>query len=136
MVTPKQSQQVIHIFLWIVQLLLAVSFIWAAWMKLFQPIDKLSAMWPWTGQIPAMLVKATGIIDILSALGLILPAWLRIRPILTPIAASGIIVLMLCACVFHIIRGEVSVIGVNIVFASLAAFIAWGRFKKAPIRSA
>ena len=67
--------------------------------------------------------------------GLILPALLRTKPGLTPIAALGIIALMLCASVFHISRGEGSAIGVNVVFAIIAAFIAWGRFKKVPILS-
>jgi hypothetical protein len=66
-------------------------------------------------------------------MGLTLPAFLRIMPRLTPIAAIGIIALMIAAATFHIARGEASVIGVNIVFAVIAAFIAWGRLMKAPI---
>lgn len=123
----------LHIALWVIQVLLAATLVWAAGMKLFQSIDKLAAMWPWTGQIPATLVKLTGIVDLAGAIGLILPALLRIRPQLTPIAAGCIIALMVCASIFHIVRGEASVIGFNIVFALLAAFVAWGRFTKAPI---
>jgi len=135
MAYPQKYSQPIHVALWVVQVVLAISFIWAAWMKLFQPIDRLSVMWPWTGQVPMTLVKFTGIIDFLGAMGLILPSLLRIQPRLTPIAAMAIIVLMLCASVFHIMRGEASVIGVNIVFGIMAAFVAWGRFTKAPIAS-
>jgi len=135
MVHPQTSSRAIHIALWVVQLVLAASFVWAAWMKLFQPIDRLSAMWPWTGQAPTALVKFTGIVDFLGAMGLILPSLLRIQPRLTPIAAMAIIVLMLCASAFHIMRGEASVIGVNIVFAIMAVFVAWGRWIKAPIAS-
>ena len=127
----KQPSRAINIALWIAQILLAASMVWAASMKLFSPIDKLSAMWPWTAQVPVWLVKFTGVIDMLGAAGLILPALLRIKPVLTPIAAICIIVLMVCASVFHISSGEASVIGVNIVFAVLAAFIAWGRFREA-----
>lgn len=135
MVYPQKSSRAIHIALWVVQVVLTASFVWAAWMKLFQPIDRLSAMWPWTGQVPTALVRATGIVDFLGAMGLILPSLLRIQPRLTPIAAMAIIVLMLCASVFHSMRGEASVIGVNIVFGIMAAFVAWGRFVKAPIAS-
>ncbi|WP_338870823.1 DoxX family protein [Spirosoma sp. SC4-14] len=117
------------------QFILAASFVWAAWMKLFQSIGSLSAMWPWTGQVPLGLVKFTGIVDFLGAMGLLLPSLLRIRPGLTPLTAMAILVLMLCASIFHIMRGEASLIGANIVFASMAAFIAWGRFTKAPIAS-
>lgn len=124
-----------HITLWLAQVVLAIVLGWAASMKLFQPIEKLSAMWPWTGQIPVLLVKLSGIVDLIGAIGLILPALVRIKPQLTPIAALGIIVLMVCASIFHIARGEASGIGVNIVFALIAAFIAWGRLTKAPITS-
>jgi hypothetical protein len=115
------------------QILLAVTLIWAASMKLFQPIEKVSAMWPWTGQVPVAFVKFTGIVDLLGAAGLILPAMLRIKPKLTPIAAVALIVLMVCASIFHIARGEAEAIGFNIVFAAIAACIAWGRFTKAAI---
>jgi len=128
-----KPSKAINFALWVAQVFLAASLIWASLMKLFQPIEKLSAMWPWTGQIPVAMVKFTGIIDLLGAIGLILPALIRVKPKLTPIAALGIIALMICATTFHIIRGEASVIGANIVFAILAAFVAWGRFKKVPI---
>jgi hypothetical protein len=135
MTNQEKPSKSLHIILWVAQAVLAATIVWAAMMKLFDPIEKLSAMWPWTGQIPILLVKLTGVIDLLGAFGLILPALLRINPKLTPIAAVCIIILMVCASTFHLMRGEASVIGVNIVFALIAAFIAWGRFKKAPISS-
>jgi len=130
MTNQPRPSKAINVILWIAQIFLSACFIWAATMKLFQPIDKLSAMWPWTAQIPIAMVKLTGIIDLLAALGLILPGLLRIKPKLTPFTAIGVIVLMVCASIFHILRGEACVIAVNIVFAVIAAFIAWGRFKK------
>ncbi len=131
---PKFSKAM-HIVLWIAQAVLAVSLIWSALMKLGQPIETLSAMWPWTSQVPMGLVKLTGLLDLASALGLILPSLLRIKPNLTAVAAMGIVALMVCASIFHITRGEASLIGVNIVFAVIAGFIAWGRLTKVPIRS-
>jgi uncharacterized membrane protein YphA (DoxX/SURF4 family) len=122
-----------NITLWVLQVVLAASFVWAASMKLFSPIDKLSAMWPWTAQVSLALLHFTGIIDLAAGLGLVLPALLRIQPKLTPIAAVATVVLMVCATIFHVSRGEASVIGANIFFAVDAAIIAWGRFKKAPI---
>lgn len=116
-----------NIFLWITQSLLAASMIWAACMKLLQPIEKLAVLWPWTAQLSPALVRATGIVDIVGAIGLLLPGILDIRPALTRWAAIGVIILMMCAAIFHISRGEVSVIGVNIIFAAMAVFIAWGR---------
>lgn len=133
MSSQQKPSKAIHIILWVAQVILAATFIWAAAMKLVQPPDKLAAMWPWTGQIPGTLVKLTGLIDLAGATGLILPSLLRIKPKLTPIAAIGIILLMISASIFHIARGEAAQIGTNIVFAGMAAFIAWGRFTKAPI---
>ena len=129
MTNQQKASKGLHITLWIAQVLLAAILIWAAGMKLFQPIEELAMMWPWTGQVSPALVKLTGIIDILGALGLILPSLLRIKPNLTPIAAIGVIALMVCASIFHIVRGEAAAIGVNIVFALVAGFIAWGRLR-------
>jgi hypothetical protein len=103
-------------------------------MKLFQTTGKLAEMWPWTAD-NAILVKLTGILDLLAGIGLVLPALLRIQPKLTIYAAYGTIALMVTASIFHIARGEASQIGVNIFFAVFAILIAWGRLKKAPITS-
>lgn len=125
----QKSSRFLNITLWIVQVLLAASLIWGASMKLFQAIEKLSLMWPWTGQIPENLVKLTGIIDLLGGVGIITPTFLNIKPKLAIMAAWAIILLMICASVFHILRGEASLIGANIVFALMAGFVAWGRKK-------
>ena len=111
-----------NILRWIAQGLLAATLIWAGGMKLFKPIDSLSKMWPWTGEVAVAFVKFTAIVDLLGAIGLCIPS-------LTPFAAIGLILLMICAGGFHIYRGEASSIGFNIVFALIAAFIAWGRFR-------
>ncbi|MBO0949571.1 DoxX family protein [Fibrella forsythiae] len=133
MTSNKRPSKVLHITLWIVQILLSVSLIWASLTKLFQPIAALSAMWPWTGQLPIGVVRATGLVDLLGGLGLVLPSLLRIRPGLTSITAGCVVLLMICAAIFHVVRGEAAVIGVNIVFALMAAFVAWGRGQKAHI---
>jgi len=112
----------LNILLWIAQVLLAVSFIWAAYMKLFQP-EQTAEMWPWAGQVSSALLIFTGIVDLSGGIGLLIPK-------LTRIAAICIIILMICASIFHIMRGEASVIGANIVFVLLAGFIAWGRSGK------
>ena len=133
MTDQQKNSKVLNVMLWIAQVLLAATFIWASMMKLFQSIDKLSAMWPWVAEVPVALLKFTAVVDLLGGLGLVLPALFRIKPKLTPITAAAVIILMVIASGFHISRGEASVIGANVVFAIFAAFIAWGRFKKAPI---
>ena len=65
----------------------------------------------------------------------ILPAATRIKPWLTPLAGAGLTVIMVLAAIFHATRGEWPMIGINATLGGLAAFIAWGRFKKAPIRA-
>lgn len=127
------SAKALNISLWIAQILLASTLLFGGATKLFRPIEDVSTMWPWTGQIPIELVEFTGIIDLLGAVGLILPALFRIKPILTPAAAIGTIILMICASIFHISRGETSQIVPNIIFAFIGVFIAWGRLKNIPI---
>ena len=132
----KQQQQrskALHISLWVAQVLLAAMFLMSGFMKLAQPIDKLSQMLPWASQVPEALVRFIGLSEVLGAVGLILPSLLRIKPQLTAWAAIGIAVIMLFATFFHISRGETGAIGMNICLALLAAFVAWGRFKKVPI---
>jgi len=132
MINQQAPSKALNIILWVAQIILASSLIWASMLKLFQPVAQLAVMWPWVAQVPVALVKFTGIVDLSGALGLILPQLIRFKPKLTPITAICIIVLMICASIFHIRRGEASVIGVNIGFAIIAAFIAWGRFTKTP----
>ncbi len=134
MTTPSSSpSKSWHIALWAAQGLLATTLTWAAAMKLFQTPEALAAMWPWTADHPA-LVKFTGVLDLLAGLGLVLPGPLRVLPRLTVWAALGIVALMVAASIFHIGRGEVDAIGMNVFVALLAAGIAWGRSVKAPLR--
>ncbi len=132
----KQQQQrskALHITLWIAQVILAAMFLMSGFMKLSQLIDQLSKMLPWAAQVPEALVRFIGVAEVLGAVGLILPSLLRIQPKLTPIAAVGLALVMLFAVVFHISRGETPMIGMNFILIAIAAFIAWGRFKNAPI---
>lgn len=128
----QHTSKALHITLWIAQILVALCLLMGAVMK-FMPIETIAAMMPWTGELPELLVRLLGLTDLLGALGLIFPALLRIRPQLTAWAAVGVVALMLSAIVFHVSRGEASVIGFNIFLLLLAVFIAWGRFKKAPV---
>ncbi len=130
MTSTQSPSKALHISLWVLQALLAATLIWAAVLKLGKTPPELAAMWPWAGEVSPSLVKLTGVADLLGGIGLIFPALLRIKPVLTPVAALGIVVLMVCAGVFHIMRGEASQIGFNMVVAGIAAFIAWGRFTK------
>lgn len=124
MTTQKQSKT-LNIMLWTIQVLLAVTLIWAASRKLTQTADD----WQWTKDHVALSIF-TGVIDLLAAAGLVLPALFHIQPKLTAYAALGLIALMIAASIFHISRGESAQIGVNVFIALLAAFVAWGRLKE------
>ena len=123
----------LHIAIWIAQGLTSILLFVGAFMKLTMPISELSINLKWTAESPKFMVRALGIIDLIGAVGIILPSLLKVKPKLAPIAALGTILLMVSAIVFHIIRNEASVIGFNFVMIVFATFVYWGRSKKAII---
>ena len=116
--------------LWIVQSLLALLFLFAGGMKLVLPLEKLAG--PIT--LPGPLLRFIGMAEVLGALGLILPGILRIRPGLTPLAAAGLVVIMIGATVLTLAAGAVAVALISLVVGLLAAFVAYGRWRLAPLR--
>jgi putative oxidoreductase len=134
MTDNNKPKKIIHILLWIAQIILAAIYLMAGTMKLLQPIEKLSQKLPWAADVSEGLVRFIGISEFLGSLGLLLPAILRIQTKLTPIAAIGLVLIQVFAIIFHISRGEAGTIGINIALLLIAAFIAWGRFYKVPIQ--
>jgi hypothetical protein len=103
-------------------------------MKVGAPLAQLGAKMAWVNAVPAGLVRFIGASELAGALGLVLPASTRIKPSLTPLAALGIVLIMVLAAGFHISRGEAAQgVPMNLILGGLAAFVAWGRWKKAPI---
>ncbi|MFM7850999.1 MAG: DoxX family protein [Flammeovirgaceae bacterium] len=135
MTTTNNSSRAMHISLWVVQVLLAAMFLLSGCMKVSMPIEKLSTMLPWATSVPAILVRFIGLSELFGGLGLLLPSMLRIKPALTAWAGLGLATIMLLAIPFHISRGETPMIGMNAIFMLLALFVAWGRWKKAPIQA-
>ena len=88
-VTPSGSTA-LHVTLWMAQLLLALAFGMAGIMKSTQPVAELAVAMSWTADVPAALVRFIGASELAAALGLVLPAATRIRPLLTPLAAIGL----------------------------------------------
>ncbi len=126
MTNESKTSKILNIFLWVAQVILAITFIWAGAMKLINPNE---LPFPWVKENES-LVKLTGILDLLAGFGLIIPSLLQFHPRWTVFVAGGTILLMTAACIFHISRGEASQIGFNVFVALTAAFIAWGRHKK------
>ncbi|WDQ99829.1 DoxX family protein [Devosia sp. J2-20] len=123
-----------NIGLWLAQALLALMYGFAGFNKLTQSMEALGAMgMSYALDYPEMLTRFIGTVEVLGAIGLILPALTRILPRLTPLAAVGFSVIQVLAMGVHISRAEFSVLPMNLVLLALSLFIVWGRTKKAPI---
>ncbi|GAA1591238.1 DoxX family protein [Actinoplanes couchii] len=118
-----------NVALWIAAGLLAAAMLASGAMKALQPKEKLAASGlGWVEDFSAGQVKTIGVLEVLGAIGLILPALLDIVPILVPIAATGLAVTMIGAIVVHVRRNEIPGAVPGAVLFLLAAFVAWGRF--------
>jgi uncharacterized membrane protein YphA (DoxX/SURF4 family) len=118
-----------NVALWIMAGLLAAVFAAAGLMKLAQPKEKLVASGlGWAEDFSAGSVKAIGALEVLAAVGLILPAVLDVVPVLVPLAALGLVLLMAGAIVTHARRKENQMIVINLVLLALAAVVVVGRF--------
>jgi hypothetical protein len=128
-----RSGRGINVALWVVQIVLAAIFAGAGFAKVATPLPELAQSLPYTADLPGALVRFIGVSEIAGAAGLILPALLRIAPVLTVAAAAGLNIVMWLATVFHLFRAEWSAMPMTIVLGTLAAFVAWGRVKRVPI---
>jgi hypothetical protein len=117
--------------LWIVQGLLALLFLFAGGMKLIMPLAALEAQTP----MPGLFLRFIGLVELLGGLGLLLPGLLRIRPGLTPLAAGGLVILMIGATVLTLAGGAGAMALFPVVVGSLAALVAYGRWRLAPHRA-
>jgi uncharacterized membrane protein YphA (DoxX/SURF4 family) len=125
MVSQQKNSKNRHIALWVVQILLALSFIGSGLFKLVTPVSTLAEMWRWAGEYPNLL-RFTAVLDLGGGIGIVLPAFIR-KPGLIVWAALGLAMLMVCAIVFHLSRGEAANTPFNFVMLALAQFVFWGR---------
>jgi len=121
----KQRKPILTSALWIIQGLLALLFLFAGSMKLIVPIEMLTAQMPLP--LPGLFLQFIGVAEVAGAIGLILPGLLRIRPILTPLAACGLLIIMIGATVVTLAGGEVVPALLPLVMGLLCAFVAYGR---------
>ena len=119
-----------NLTLWIISGLLAAVFLLAGANKLFISQEKLAKApgGGWVLDFSSGFVKALGAVEILGAVGLILPALLNIAPILVPLAAVGLALIMAGAAIVTFRRREFKHMLLNLTYLALAAFVAWGRF--------
>ena len=119
-----------NVVLWIIQVLLALLFLFAGGTKLILPIEEMTKQLP----MPGLFLRFIGVCEVLGALGLILPGLLRIRPGLTPLAAAGLVIIMVGATAFTIAGDGVVMALTPLVTTVLTAFVAYGRWRLAPHR--
>lgn len=120
---------------WIVQILLALLFLLVGLFKLTQPYEKVAERMTWAKYAQPNIVKSIGGLEILGAIGVILPAVTRILPWLTPLAAVGLGCTMIGATITHLRLKEYPQIVGNIVLFALAVFVAYSRFVVFPIQA-
>jgi len=124
-----------NIVLWIIQILLALMFLFAGGTKLVLPLDVLKSMGsPNQVVLPGLLLRFIGVCEVLGALGLVLPGLLRIRPGLTPLAAAGLLIIMIGAVALTIVGDGVAMAIAPLIFGVLCAFVAYGRWHLSPLR--
>jgi len=119
-----------NVALWIVQALLALLFLFAGGMKLVLPIEELTKQMPLT--LPGWFIRFIGVVEVLGAVGVILPWLTGIQPRLTPLAAAGLVILMIGAVVYGLLAGDPVSALLPLVVGILAAFVAYGRWKVTP----
>jgi uncharacterized membrane protein YphA (DoxX/SURF4 family) len=118
-----------NVFLWVLGGVLAAVFLSSGALKLVRSKSQLAgAGQGWVEPFPAGTIRLIGALEVLAAIGLILPPALDIAPVLAPVAAVGLVLVMVGAVVTHARRREIPNAAVNIVLAVLAAVVAWGRF--------
>ena len=117
--------------LWIIQGLLALLFLWAGGMKLVLPLEQLAGPIP----MPGLFMRFIGVAEVLGAIGLILPGFLHIRPGLTPLAAVGLLIIMIGATVITLMSGGIGMALIPLVVGLLLAFVAYGRWRHIQMRT-
>ena len=118
-----------NIALWIVQGLLAVVFLFAGGMKLVLPIEEMTKQLP----LPGLFLRFIALCEVFGAIGLILPGLLRIRPGLTPLAAAGLVIIMIGATVLTLAGGDITMALFPLATGLLSALVAYGRWRLAPL---
>jgi uncharacterized membrane protein YphA (DoxX/SURF4 family) len=119
--------------LWTIQGLLALTFLFAGAMKLAMSTEELAAAM--TLPLPILFVRFIGVCEVLGAFGLLLPGIFRIRTDLTPLAAKGLVVIMIGAVTTTVATMDASMAIVPLIVGILAAVVAYGRTRVAPLRA-
>ena len=118
-----------NIVLWIIQILLALLFLFGGVMKLIMPIEAMTQQ----VHLPGLFLRFIGVCEVLGGIGLIVPAMVRIRPQLTPLAAALLVIIMIGAVVLTLMTGTIGLALIPLVTGLLLLFVAYGRRQLVPI---
>ena len=121
--------------LWIVQVALALLFLFAGGMKLVMPIEEMTKQMPVAIPGAGAFLRFIGVAEVLGGLGLVLPGLFRTWPVLTPLAAVGLALVMAGATGLGVLMGDPMAALIPFVVGILAAFVAYGRWRRAPHRA-
>ena len=119
-----------NVVLWIIQVLLALLFLFGGVVKLILPVEEMAKQMA----LPGSFLRFLGVVEVLGGLGLILPGLFRIKTWLTPLAAAGLVIIMIGATVISLRIGPVGPALYPLVTGLLAAFVAYGRWRLVPLR--
>ena len=129
--TRSRANRRVNGALWTAQVLAALIFLMAGGSKVLMPADMLAAVSP----VPVLFLRVLGCAELAGAAGLILPAALRVRPILTPIAAACLSVVVVDATVITTAGGDVAGAALPFITVMLTVFVTYGRLRLAPVAS-
>ena len=110
---------------WVVAALLALFYLYAGGLKVLRSPDQLRPMMGWIDTVPLRLVRTIGVLEVLGALGLILPPLTGVAPALALAAAIGLVLIQVGGISLHLSRGEVKVVGLNVALLVLAGVEIW-----------
>ena len=121
-----------NVALWVLQVLTAVAFGGHGFLMISGP-QRMAERVPWVSSLPAPVVRLLGLLEILGAIGVVVPAATGVLPSLTVAAAGALVAMMLLAMLFHLTRREWPNIGLNLVLGALAFAVAYGRLVIEPL---
>jgi len=121
-----------NIVLWVLQVLLAAAFL-AHGLLLLMPPPEIAAQM--NAELPRWFWIFLGVAEVLAAVGLTLPGMTRVMPSLVPAAATGVVIVMIAATIWHLVRAEYSSAGITAILLAMATFTAYARWRLAPIRA-
>jgi uncharacterized membrane protein len=123
----------VNAVLWLLQIVLALAFLALGLLMVTRSRERLLRVAGWVEDFPEWVVTTTGVLELLGAVGVVLPGVLGVAGVLVPVAALGLVVLLIGAIATHLLRGEQDEVGVPVALLIAAAVVAAGRLSAWPL---